>query len=628
MRALLRGSACLLITVLLAIAAAGARADELLVMPYTCSVGGGHVVLTPSPDEAHRILSRREQREFTACSPADPSTCRKWIVHRFDVDCGGERVPWPAVVAAAARDGGARLENGQFQIEMPNRWALSPGDPCAMRPDETRFGGRDFDCEDRRRYAPPAVVSMPHDFAPKFGIDAIFIPDDRPHGVRSPEPHYAGQPDTRQHDRPRVGSYARRGSNPDVYSDDYGGQEDVYAAAPDVYNGPRDRRYRASPEPESIPFKIAPPAEGLTVEREPAPEPEVAFVEPPPLPTRMDPSIRRELAEDYDDEDPSNAEQDLAQPPLMTDAPPVADQGSPVAPMVLNDQAVAAAPQTSSPVGSSSETAEAATEPELQTGEPANSVAPDGAPTGPSNLAASETPPAADSAHQEPAGPLADPREIEPGAAMDVASRLFRGEPAAVAGAVIGGGLLAILILGMTLKRRRESSLPDPAQRDISSISLGKGLDLGEPFAASGERLGSPTLSAPASRTHGLSVPTLSSLPGAPAGDDRTRPHQPTLQSVPSKGVPALDDTIPQTHAEALRVLGMGSARDASPASIKKVVESLRQSWNPEDAADEDDRRVRALMLKQVNAAWEILSGTGGPDVAADARKQEPQFNL
>ena len=42
--------------------ARSARADELLVMPYTCTMVGGRPLLTPAPEQSHRIIGRREQR--------------------------------------------------------------------------------------------------------------------------------------------------------------------------------------------------------------------------------------------------------------------------------------------------------------------------------------------------------------------------------------------------------------------------------------------------------------------------------------------------------------------------------------------------------------------------------------
>lgn len=621
MRTLLRASASLLAAVFLVSAAPGARADELLVMPYTCSVRGGHVVLRSSPDEAHRILSRREQREFTACSPADPAACRKWTIHRFDVDCGGERVPWTSVVAAADQEGRAGIVDGQFQIRMPRWWTLPSDDPCAMR--GPRFGARDFDCVRGGIEAPPAVVRMPYGFAPSFGIDAIFIPDDGRRGIHSPQPRYAGPRDTGPwdtgrlasgpYDRPAVGSYERRGSGPDMYADDYGVEEDVYAGAPDVYDGPRDSRYSA-PEPDNIPFKIAPPGEGLTVEPRVEPqaerEPEVAFVEPPPLPERLDPSIRSQFARSQDEE-PAGSEQPLAQPPLMADARPAADAGSPAAPEIINNPAAAASEITPTNVSSSAENghAEKAAQPTQEAGSLVTSDAAATVPVDPATVAANDAPPpAAESTQPEPAASLPDLQPIEPDGGMDVAARLLRGDPSAIAGAVIGGGLLAILILGVILKlRRRDDLLPEPVHRDISSISFEKGSTPNEPFSM--DLPPSPAMSATSSRDPGMGGPTLSfsSSPPARGGEGASGAREPSLQSVPG-----LDDTMPQTRSEALRVLGIGAGRDTSPAAIRRIVESLRQSWNPDDAADEDDRRVRTLMLKQVNAAWEILSQSHG----------------
>src|SRR5215831_7441745 len=79
-----------------------ALADEVIVMPYTCSMAGGRPVLTPSREETHRIIGARERQIFTACSPVNPSLCRSWMVHRFDLDCAGTRVAWMTIVAVAA----------------------------------------------------------------------------------------------------------------------------------------------------------------------------------------------------------------------------------------------------------------------------------------------------------------------------------------------------------------------------------------------------------------------------------------------------------------------------------------------------------------------------------------------
>ena len=75
------------------IAASPAKAGELLVMPYTCAVVGGQPVLTPSENKGYSVIGRREQRDFSACSPVNPDLCRKWTLYRFDLNCGGTRLP-------------------------------------------------------------------------------------------------------------------------------------------------------------------------------------------------------------------------------------------------------------------------------------------------------------------------------------------------------------------------------------------------------------------------------------------------------------------------------------------------------------------------------------------------------
>jgi hypothetical protein len=178
--------AVLVIAGSLALAATPVAADDLLLMPYSCAVIGGEPTLTRAGDEAHRIIGPREQQTFTTCSPADPSRCRQFTLHRFDLECGGVRVPWVAVAVAAARLRNARAwtANGRFHLQMPPRWGMAADDPCARGWD---YGPRGWDyddrwrfdrfaqfCADRRTLAPPAVVEMPAGFAPTFGI-GVFV---------------------------------------------------------------------------------------------------------------------------------------------------------------------------------------------------------------------------------------------------------------------------------------------------------------------------------------------------------------------------------------------------------------------------------------------------------------------
>jgi hypothetical protein len=73
--------------------------------------------------------------------------------------------------------------------------------------------------------------------------------------------------------------------------------------------------------------------------------------------------------------------------------------------------------------------------------------------------------------------------------------------------------------------------------------------------------------------------------------------------------VPRWDDAMPRTRAEAFAILGMGVAPEADEVAIKKVVDGLRLSWHPDRATSPEDRAIRELRLKQINAAWELITG-------------------
>jgi hypothetical protein len=186
-----------------ALLASPARADELLVMPYSCSMAGGQPVLTPGPEQSHRILGQRERRRHKACSPVNPSMCRQWTVHRFDIDCDGRRVSWVSV-AAATSEGSRRawLLDGRLLLRMGPRWSLAPDDPCARGgagPDERPVYGGQLrrECAQRLAMAPPPVVEMPFGYAPMLGIDGIFVTAKTPPAVAGEPPSKSASADAK-----------------------------------------------------------------------------------------------------------------------------------------------------------------------------------------------------------------------------------------------------------------------------------------------------------------------------------------------------------------------------------------------------------------------------------------------
>ena len=64
---------------------------------------------------------------------------------------------------------------------------------------------------------------------------------------------------------------------------------------------------------------------------------------------------------------------------------------------------------------------------------------------------------------------------------------------------------------------------------------------------------------------------------------------------------------LPGTMSEALDVLGVDP--HASKDRIKTTVTRLRRALHPDYALDDEDRNLRERRLKQINVAWEIVSG-------------------
>jgi hypothetical protein len=78
--------------------------------------------------------------------------------------------------------------------------------------------------------------------------------------------------------------------------------------------------------------------------------------------------------------------------------------------------------------------------------------------------------------------------------------------------------------------------------------------------------------------------------------------------ATPSVQVPPaerLGHPVPTTREEALAVLGVNA--EASEKVIKKIVDAMRQTWHPDLARDDADRRAREERMKQINIAWDRL---------------------
>ncbi len=61
------------------------------------------------------------------------------------------------------------------------------------------------------------------------------------------------------------------------------------------------------------------------------------------------------------------------------------------------------------------------------------------------------------------------------------------------------------------------------------------------------------------------------------------------------------------TRLEAYAFLGVNAS--ASETVLKKAVNALRECWHPDLATDEEDRRLREIRIKQINVAWDLITG-------------------
>jgi hypothetical protein len=61
------------------------------------------------------------------------------------------------------------------------------------------------------------------------------------------------------------------------------------------------------------------------------------------------------------------------------------------------------------------------------------------------------------------------------------------------------------------------------------------------------------------------------------------------------------------TRLEAYAFLGVNA--NASETVLKKAVNALRECWHPDLARDEEDRRLREIRIKQINVAWDLITG-------------------
>lgn len=576
-RAVRRGLKPLLMLAATIAATASARAEQL-VMPFACDARGGEVRLTPSDQHAYQVYGRREHHIFTACSPTESSRCRNWMIHRFDMDCGGERVSWLKVADAARRymRADAFVDAGKMHLRLGSHWSAGRDDPYGDRR-RARQGDRYGDGAPyggEARGSVEEIIDLPAGFAPAFGLPVSFEggsgPRDSFDAVEGPPPapkpyeDNARWPDEEDYTPEGERRYAQGSSN-EFYDRGSGGSR--YAttreAAPSV------------PKPLNPPA-TKPPQKVQSAAEEKAREPDKRADNSDAASSQktgstvaagsaksLQPGKTATKSEAPPAEAPKPAAPKAEAAASETQKPTSPEgTGTPVMPTILNAPGAAAtlhAAETSPPK------AEAVT----------SSAAP--APEKPSSPQ-----PQAGEQHVASSDPPAKTETTIPVIGLPSASSPDQGTFAFAPWhwlLVTGAGVLLTSVAWLFLARRNngfDAGLP----RDLSAISLD-----GAP--------GANTSLMPFSEPP-RPVPTLDAV-------------GPASLSIPAKTEVRMPETLP----EALEVLGASS--DAGPGVLKKIVEGLRQSWHPDLARSEEDRSYREQRMAQINVAWDIIEASSMP---------------
>jgi hypothetical protein len=322
-----------------------------------------------------------------------------------------------------------------------------------------------------------------------------------------------------------------------------------------------DAIFVADKEPAPRPDSAAAPV----VAEKPAPKP--TRVEAPPPAREAEKPVKEPAAAPVAKSSPVPAPSEPAKPESTPSAPAtetVVAAGTPLAPTIINgpnspsakaepdrpEQMASAAPDTTSALADTKDAPVAVAENDTR-----NEPAP----------------------HAEPAPP------VEESKGKSIVVTLVDGLTKSVSPALLGvGGVTMLGLLALLFVYRRDQAQPGfTLARDIASVSL-DGRAGGRELVRAGRWLAT----------------------AAPPG---TPPQSPVPQRV---GPPAnWGDAIPQTREEALQVLGMGVAPEVNETAIKKIIDGLRLSWHPDYANSPQDRELRELRMKQINAAWEIIIG-------------------
>lgn len=570
------------IAVAILLGAGAAGAQERLAMPYTCAVSGGRLFVDPSPERSYAIVGRRDQEQFDVCSPYNPSRCRVWDLHRFEVECDGGRVPWLSIVAAAPAMRGRQfwVENDRLHLRRGRERFAERRGPCFGLP--WRGPGERFessrgwgDCDSDRR-DDRAVTVLPAGFAPLMQLGARIIAAPLPPARFDEPPRLMFQQTAPAQPRQELSAAERSSSSPRAGSEERAplsathnnaapaktgppAQRSPEAAPADAKGGPRvmaEARSEAQKSPEvsrsvpvQNPIEVPKPREvQRPVEAQkplPSAKSEIPKVDAWRTSTRIDDNASQNPsapAVHYDNAAPDRGIIDTLIAGLHRHAPIIAPLLAAL--LILSLAFLAWRLLRPEPAGDAPE-AELDREP----------VWPDlggiGAP-GPTRSAVEDLMRNADEFYthvRQSAGQMPDANPLRDVIADELATidATLRAPDLAAAYAAEDWD---------TLRRCAVQALTDLER--IRRVVQG---------ARETAAVAAPSAAAPQPERLGHPVPT--------------------------------------TREEALALLGVNA--EASEKVIKKIVDAMRQTWHPDLARDDADLRAREDRMKQINIAWDIL---------------------
>jgi len=643
---------------------------EDIVLPYSCQMSAGRPKLIPSQPQAHRIAGQRDERRVTVCSQADPDRCRAWTAHRFDMLCGGVEVPWAEVVANAppARGGAAWIENGRFRLAMPPAWALPTQNPCSRLIDDRDPGLARY-CANQPMPTQPSYAEMPAGFAPMFGLNGTFTasnaaPADVARNAARPQPlppastpggnlNWRASPAASPQPVPPQSDIATADAVPPPPSKQKPATLPPIAARPDTAPkssppAPRDGETArpSSPNPPAIaspprsverPSAVATPLDTVTPTAKT--DPKIEPVKPePPIAEPAKPAIAQ-----------PEPHLPLPTPPVATVAPPTPVAATPAAPTPAMPLPRAASHEPSPQ--SQSASSRAAAEP--YSSRPVKLPNPEQDLRNGLIVAASVALALGLAAaaimwrrRRGRSDTDIDTGTYEPAAlARDYAERSYDppalSSPRSTTGGLHGDsgdirlpGLSAHPVHGHHPAYPEHARSNDPYDAyDRPMPTFTETADYGPqthapPSAREGRSSTGHTLSMAYDdgvRTHLDAdlpveyhhVPDLDPTPVPDASPTSNPQRPPSLTQQPPpvpmarrSAAPWPTDMLPQTHDDALHILGMGVTSKASLTAMKKIVDGLRLSWHPDHATDDADRAIRELRIRQINTAWDLIAAT------------------